>query len=183
MTGTSGPERVGVEEMASYVAPVILTITDGDGTPLDGSVPLSARVVGADETAAGPDVPFVAILPEGAQATSFAAGVTFPSPGWWRLDLTAADGSRGSVDVEALDPGTTAPIGQPAPGIDTPTLYDVGGRALAITTQPAPDLRMSRTSTADARAAGKPMSSWSTRRGSSRGRTSSAGDARGPAVR
>jgi protein SCO1/2 len=136
--------------------PVIVTVTDEAGTPLDGSVPMTARVVGSNETQAGPDVPVVAILPEGAQAASFVANVTIPSPGWWRLDLTGADGSRGSVNVEALDPGTTAPIGQAAPDIDTPTLDDVGGQALAITTQPAPDLRMSRTSTADARAAGTP---------------------------
>ncbi len=136
--------------------PVIVTITDASGTPLDGSVPLTARVVGANGAAAGPDVPVVAVLPEGARSPSFVANVAIPSPGWWRLDLTGADGSTGSVNVEALDPGTTAPIGQPAPDIDTPTLADVGGQALAITTQPAPDLRMSTTSTADARAAGKP---------------------------
>ena len=136
--------------------PIIVTLTGPDGVPLDGSVPVTARVVGAGETPAGPDVPVVAIRPEGTTAASYVANVAIPSPGWWRLDLTTADGSTGSVDIEALDPGTTAPIGQPAPDIDTPTLDDVGGQALAITTQPAPDLRMSRTSTADARAAGKP---------------------------
>jgi hypothetical protein len=40
--------------------------------------------------------------------------------------------------------------------VRTPTLDDVSGLALAVTTQPQPDLRMSQTSTADARAAGKP---------------------------
>ena len=136
--------------------PVIVTLTGPDGVPLDGSVPVTARVIGAGETPAGPDVPVVAIRPEGATTASYVANVSIPSPGWWRLDLTTADGATGSVDIEALDPGTTAPIGQPAPDIDTPTLDDVGGRALAITTQPAPDLRMSRTSTAEARAAGSP---------------------------
>ena len=136
--------------------PVIVTLTGADGVPLDGSVPVTARVVGTNGTPAGPDVPVVAILPEGATAGSFVANVSIPSPGWWRLELTSADGATGAVNVEAMDPGTTAPIGQPAPDIDTPTLDDVGGQALAVTTQPAPDLRMSQTSTADARAAGKP---------------------------
>ena len=67
-----------------------------------------------------------------------------------------ADGRKGSVAIEARDPGASAAIGAPAPAIDTPTLDDVGGKALAITTQEAPDLRLYRESTADARAAGRP---------------------------
>jgi hypothetical protein len=60
------------------------------------------------------------------------------------------------VPVNVLDPGITPAIGGPAPDVRTPTLADVGGLALAVTTQPQPDLRLSQTSTADARAAGKP---------------------------
>ena len=56
----------------------------------------------------------------------------------------------------ALDQGASAPIGGPAPAIDTPTIDDVGGVARAVTTEPDPDLRLSTTSTADARAMGKP---------------------------
>ena len=41
------------------------------------------------------------------------------------------------------------------PTIRTPTLDDVGGVALRVTTDPVPDLRLSRTSTADALAAGR----------------------------
>jgi hypothetical protein len=56
----------------------------------------------------------------------------------------------------ALDQGTSAALGAPAPAIHTPTLADVGGVTRAVTTQPNPDLRLSQTSTSDARAAGKP---------------------------
>jgi hypothetical protein len=78
----------------------------------------------------------------------------------WRLEVVAplAGGTRvGSTALDALDPGTTAALGAPAPGIRTPTLNDVGGVARAVTTDPAPDLRLSQTSTADALAAGKPF--------------------------
>jgi len=51
--------------------------------------------------------------------------------------------------VIALDPGGTAPLGGPAPRMATPTLDDVGGVARAVTTDPAPDLRLSRRSTLD----------------------------------
>ena len=51
----------------------------------------------------------------------------------------------------------TAAIGAPAPTAHTPTLTDVGGVARAITTDPAPDLRLSSTSTTDALAAGRPF--------------------------
>jgi hypothetical protein len=67
-----------------------------------------------------------------------------------------ADGRKGSAAITALDPGDSAAIGAPAPAIDTPTLDDVGGKALAITTQELPDLRLYRQSVADARAAGRP---------------------------
>jgi hypothetical protein len=57
--------------------------------------------------------------------------------------------------VTALDPGETAPLGGPAPRIATPTLDDVGGIVRAVTTDPAPDLRLSRRSTTDALAEGR----------------------------
>ena len=88
------------------------------------------------------------------------ATLPIPTPGAWRLEVVAplAGGTRvGSAALDALDPGTTAAIGAPAPGIRTPTLADVGGVVRAVTTDPAPDLRLSQTSTADALAAGKPF--------------------------
>ena len=64
--------------------------------------------------------------------------------------------ATGEATIQALDPGASLPIGGPAPDIDTPTVDDVGGVVRAVTTQPNPDLRLSTTSTADARAMGKP---------------------------
>ena len=63
---------------------------------------------------------------------------------------------RGSADVNVLDPGKMAPLGEPAPDVRTPTAADAGGVLAAVTTDPQPDPRLSATSTADARAAGKP---------------------------
>ena len=50
----------------------------------------------------------------------------------------------------ALEQGGSARLGVRGAGVRTPTLDDVGGVALRITTDPLPDLRLSRTSTADA---------------------------------
>ena len=140
-------------------SPVILTITDATGAGLDGSVPIRVRLVGADGTPvnpANPDVAATAVRPEGAKKVSFVPVLDIPAPGSWRLDVLAADGRSGSVQIQALDPGSTAPLGKQAPAVDTPTLADVGGVVRAVTTQPDPDLRFSQTSTADSLAAGKP---------------------------
>src|SRR4029079_2661392 len=121
---------------------VIVTLTEPDGTPLDGPQDVVARVIGAGETPTAPDVTAVAIQPPGANRASCVASVHIPVAGSWRLDLVTADGQKGSVAIVAQDPGASAAIGAPAPPIDTPTLDDVGGRTLAITTQEAPDLRL-----------------------------------------
>ena len=117
---------------------------------------MTARVVGPDGAPAGPDVAAVAIRPAGETAVSYVATVNIPAPGSWRLDIAAADGSRGSVMVDALDQGASARLGEPAPDVDTPTLDDAGGNLLAISTQPQSDPRLYQASTADARAAHRP---------------------------
>jgi hypothetical protein len=99
---------------------------------------------------------------------SYVATLAIPTEGNWRIEVVAegaavgagsAGGTTltGSAALTALDPGTTAAIGAPAPTIRTPTLDDVGGVARAVTTDPAPDLRLSRRSTADALADGQPF--------------------------
>ena len=162
IAGGSGPGddlRVLVVSSSIWAGPetpVIVTLTEPDGTPVDASQAVVARVIGANETPTTPDVTAVAIQAPGAKRASFVATVEIPVAGWWRLDLVTADGRKGSAAIEARDAGASAAIGAPAPSIDTPTLDDVGGKALAITTQEAPDLRLYRESTADARAAGRP---------------------------
>ena len=64
---------------------------------------------------------------------------------------------HGTVDLVALDPGSTAPLGGPTPSARTPTLADVGGDHWAVSTDPAPDPRLYAHSTGDALAEGTPF--------------------------
>ena len=156
-TGVLRATVVSTSVWAGGQTPVILSIRDGSGATLDGTVAVRVQVVSTvDGSPSGEDVAAVAIRPSGEIAVSYVATVDIPSPGPWQLRMTAADGRSGVADVVAMDPGSTAKLGDPAPNIATPTLDDVGGVALAITTAPQPDLRLSRTSTTQATAAGKP---------------------------
>lgn len=100
------------------------------------------------------------VQPPGVDSVSYVATLAIPSPGTWRIrvsiDRPVLD-LAGTATINALDPGGTAELGAPAPTIRTPTLDDVGGVARAITTDPAPDLRLSRRSTADALADDQPF--------------------------
>ncbi len=154
-TGDLRATVVSTSVWAGGQSPVILSLGDAMGMPLDGSAPVSVRLVGADGAPVGPDVAAVAIRPAGESQVSYVATVDIPSAGSWRLDVTAGT-STGQVTVDALDPGGTAPLGGPAPDVDTPTLADAGGNLLAISTQPQSDVRLYQSSTADARAAGRP---------------------------
>jgi len=136
--------------------PVILTITDANGTKLDGKTPVDVTVTGADNVAAAPPVRAVAVQPWGEKTVYYVATLTIPSPGGWQLALSTPSGATGSVAVTALDQGSTSPLGGMSPNIHTPTLADVNGVQRAVTTQPQPDLRLSQTSTSNARAAGRP---------------------------
>jgi hypothetical protein len=108
----------------------------------------------------GAAVEAVPVQPPGVPEVSYVATIEIPEPGLWHLVVSARLGSRdavGSADVTALDPGATAAIGGPAPTAHTPTLDDVGGLAKAVTTDPAPDLRLSQRSTSDALAEHQPF--------------------------
>ncbi|HEX5590813.1 MAG TPA: SCO family protein [Candidatus Limnocylindrales bacterium] len=137
--GLRGPEG----QLAADAGTVTVQVRDPAGNPV------------------GPEVRANAVQPTGVEDTSFVAFVDLPTPGWWRLAVEArAPGGpvrTGSISVPALDPGATAPLGAPAPTIATPTLDDVDGEAVRITTDPLPELRLSRTSTAEALAAGEPF--------------------------
>jgi protein SCO1/2 len=157
--GPAGPLHVTVSSTSVWAGggtPVAMTIADDRGTTLDGTSPVVARVIDAAGHQVGGDAPAIAIRPTGETGVSFVATVDLPSPGPWRVDLVAADGAAGSVTLNALDPGRTAALGAPAPDIHTPTLADVGGTLLAVSTLPHADSRFYEASTSDARAAGRP---------------------------
>jgi hypothetical protein len=94
-------------------SPVILSVTDAMGMPLDAVRAISVRLVGQDGRPVGADVPAVAIRPAGETQVSYVATLDIPQPGPWRLDLLAADGATGSVTVDALDQGASARLGAP----------------------------------------------------------------------
>jgi protein SCO1 len=149
------PEVVSTSIWAQPGNPVILQVVDAAGAALDGSVPVSVQLASFDGAPVGPAVTATALRPEGAPRTTFVAPLDIPSPGAWKL-LVSSGGATGDITIDAKDPGASLAIGSRAPDIDTPTLDDVAGVVRAVTTQPNPDLRLSQTSTADARAMGKP---------------------------
>ena len=106
------------------------------GAPLDGSVPVTARMVGRRDPGRPRDgrrrsSPRVRRQPRSSRP------LDIPVAGWWRLERHG--GQIHGRDIRGgAGPRRLTPIGGPAPDIDTPTLDDVGGDALAVTTQPAP---------------------------------------------
>src|SRR6478735_4443014 len=151
-----GVEVVSTSVWAGRPDPVILTLS-ADGARIDDpTLRPVAQLVSVTGALSGAPVEAIPVRPPGLDTISYVAAVTIPSPGAWRLEVTAND-REGSAALTVLDPGTTPPIGTAAPTVRTPTLADVGGIARAVTTDPAPDLRLSQTSTADALADHRPF--------------------------
>jgi alkyl hydroperoxide reductase subunit AhpC len=145
---------------AGPAGPVLLGLSAGGIRIDDPDLVASVQLASLDGMPIGPPVTAVAVQPPGETRVLYVASPPIPSPGWWRLDVTVDRAGimlHGSTDIAALDPGTTAALGGPAPTAHTPTLDDVAGDARAVTTDPAPDLRLSRTSTTDALAAHRPF--------------------------
>ncbi len=167
MSSASPPKAadLGVEIRSSSVwaggaSPVILALSDPDGRLDDPTIRVTAQLLGPDGAASGLPAEATAVRPPGVAEVSFVVPIAIPTPGSWRLAVTADLGTRigaGVADVTALDPGTTAVLGGHAPAAHTPTIDDVGGDVRAVTTDPAPDLRLSRQSTSDALAAHRPF--------------------------
>jgi protein SCO1/2 len=164
--GTQGPiGGLGVTVISSSVwsgpaGPIIFSLAAA-GSPLeDPALAPSLQLATADGSPVGSAVVAVAVQPPGEHRVVYVASVPIASPGAWRIHVSIARGGMtfgGDAPIVALDPGGTAAIGAPAPTVPTPTLSDVGGLAKAITTDPAPDLRLSQTSTSDALAAHQPF--------------------------
>jgi protein SCO1/2 len=141
-------------------SPVIVALFDTAGRINDTGARVTLQLADPAGNPKGPPVPATAVQPPGVAEVSYVANLDVPAPGWWRLVATLErDGAKHTAftSLAALDPGMTAPLGTAAPSVRTPTLEDVGGDATAVTTDPAPDLRLSQTSTVDALASGRPF--------------------------
>ena len=156
---------MGVEVVSSSIwsgspGPIILTVSL-DGTRIDDpTLNLTVQLAPIDGAPFGPIVTATSVQPPGVDKVSYVATLGIDQPGAWRLVVSANRNGyamRGSAIITAKDPGTTAAIGAPAPTAHTPTLADVGGIARAVTTDPAPDLRLSQRSTTDDLADHKPF--------------------------
>jgi hypothetical protein len=139
---------------------VIVALYDGTTriNDLDARVTLQlADLAGAPR---GPRVAAAAVRPPGAADVSYVAFLEVPGPGWWKVIARVdVDGAMATASTSAwvMQPGSTAALGAAAPSARTPTLDDVGGVALDLTTDPEPDLRLYQASTVDALAAGRPF--------------------------
>jgi protein SCO1/2 len=144
---------------AGPAAPILLNLGIGGTRIADPTAVATVQLETSDGIAVGPAVETVAVQPPGEPVVWYVASPAIPSPGWWRLAVGLDRGGirlTGAVSVAALDPGTTAAIGSAAPTAHSPTLADVS-TPKAVTTDPAPDLRLSRVSTTDALAAHQPF--------------------------
>ena len=144
---------------AGPAAPILLNLGVSGSRIADPAALATVQLETSDGSAVGPPVSTVAVQPPGEPAVWYVASPAIPSPGWWRLSVSMERGGirlLGSVSVAALDPGATAAIGSAAPTAHSPTLVDVA-TFKAVTTDPMPDLRLSRTSTTDALAAHEPF--------------------------
>jgi protein SCO1/2 len=141
-------------------SPLILRLSTGTAELADPAAHPMVELLRPDGSDTGASFEALPVRPPGVDAVSYVAIVDIPSSGAWRLGVTVTTGGRtlrGSVAVTALDPGTSARLGEPAPTVRTPTLADVAGVARAITTDPNPDARLYQTSTVDALGAHTPF--------------------------
>ncbi len=160
LVGALRPTVVSSSIWAGGRSPLILAL-DGPGGRLDDpALAVDVAFVGSDGTELGPPVRAVPVRPPLEDRTLYVATLDVATAGSWQLEVSATGASgtlRGSVAITALDPGSSAPLGRPAPSAATPTLDDVGGDHWAVSTDPAPDLRLYGTSTATALANHQPF--------------------------
>ncbi len=164
-TGSPAIADLSVDVVSSSVwaggrTPVILALRNRGGrvAEVDGQAVVQLTTTGGAPV--GPPVSAVAVRPTGVAEVSFVAYLDIPTPGPWSLTVTATYGNGahiGSGTLFALEQGGSVRLGSPAPTVRTPTLRDVGGVALRISTDPLPELVMSQVSTADVLADGRPF--------------------------
>lgn len=158
--GAIRAELVSSSVWAGGASPVILALYAGDHRLDDLAADVRVQLATPEGSATGPAVVAPGVQPFGITDVSYIATLDIPTPGWWQVAVTvtrAGTTSTATTIVAALDPGSTASLGQAAPTVRTPTLADVGGTIKELTTDPAPDPRLYETSTADALAAHEPF--------------------------
>jgi len=152
-SGDIRPEVVSSSVWSGGKSPVILALYDAAGGRLNETATrVSVQLRAPDGTPVGQAVGATAVRPPGVDRISYVATLDIPQPGSWQLSvsaLTPAGTRSGSVALTAFDPGASAALGAPAPTAHTPTVDDVGGDPRAVTTDPAPDLRLTQRSTTD----------------------------------
>ena len=155
-TGPLSVEVVSSSVWAGGPSPMIMVLSGPGGRLADMDARVSVQLATLAGAAQGEPVDAVAVRPPGEETVSYVAFLDAPEPGWWDMSVTALTGGAGLAgrgSISALEQGSSARLGGSAPAARSPTLDDVGGVALHITTDALPDLRLSRTSTADALAA------------------------------
>jgi protein SCO1 len=141
-------------------SPLILALFGPAGRLADTTIQPSVQLAETDGSAVGSPVAATPVRPPGVADVSYVATIAIPTPGWWRIVVSATPGDlplTGSTDVAVLDPGASEAVGSAAPSVHSPTLADVGGDVRRLSTDPIPDPRLYRTSTADALAAHTPF--------------------------
>ena len=141
-------------------SPVILTLDGPSGRLADPDLRVTVQVESADRRPVGAPVTAVPVRPPFEQRVVYVAAVDLPAPGAWWLTVGATGRRRASERRRRghrARPGTSAALGSAAPSVRTPTLDDVGGDHWAVSTDPAPDLRLYGRSTSDALATGTPF--------------------------
>jgi protein SCO1 len=99
------------------------------------------------------------VKPAGLSRVFYVATLDIPIAGDWQariISRSSAGEQATLLPIVALHPADTPALGQPAPSVGTPTLRQ-GEPALPVTTDPNPEPRLYRTSTADALAEGRPF--------------------------
>ena len=154
----SSVDELDVQVVSSSVwagghSPLILTISDEAGRIDDPTASVSLQQLGPGGQVSSAGVDATPVTPPGETKVFYIADIDVASSGPTTFAVVARTTGKllaGSVTVNVLDPGSTSPIGGPAPAFHTPTLADVGGDPTTISTDPQPDSRLYTTSTTDA---------------------------------
>jgi protein SCO1/2 len=163
LAASSGGLHLSVVSTSIWADPsslVILHVADAAGNAPNPTATVTVQAVAPSGSPTGPLAPATRVQPPGVAQISYVASVPIPTAGTWQLSVTTTlhdHPATGTATVTALDPGATPRLGTAAPTARTPTLDDAGGVAQAVTTDPAPDLRLSQHSTADLLAAHTPF--------------------------